>query len=95
MLLEFKVRNFLSFDNEQVLSMNAGKGRNYNDRTYKGRYHKVLKFASLFGANGSGKSNFVKAVSFSRNYIVSGNNRATIQKYFKLNSINKDASSLF
>ena len=95
MLLEFKVRNFLSFEDEETFSMSAGKGRNYNDRTYKDKYHKVLKFASLFGANGAGKSNFVKAVSFSRNYIVLGNNRATIQKYFKLNSINKDKPSLF
>ena len=85
MLLEFKVKNFLSFENEQQFIMNAGKGRSFNDRTYRDNYNKILKFGSLFGANGSGKSNFIKSIAFSKNYIVRGNNRATIQKYYKLN----------
>ena len=61
MLLEFKVKNFLSFENEQQFIMNAGKGRSFNDRTYRDNYNKILKFGSLFGANGSGKSNFIKS----------------------------------
>ena len=95
MLVEFKVRNFLSFENEEVFDLSAGKGRNFNERISKDDKYKILKFSALFGANGSGKSNFVKAVSFSRNYIVKGNNRATVQKYFKLNPACKDLPTKF
>lgn len=42
MLLEFKVKNFLSFENEQQFIMNAGKGRSFNDRTYRDNYNKIL-----------------------------------------------------
>ncbi len=95
MLIKFKVKNFLSFENEEIFDMIAGKGRNFNERIYKDRHSKILKFASLFGGNGSGKSNFVKAVSFSRDYIVRGNDRTIIQKYFKLNPDFKNTPSKF
>lgn len=95
MLIEFRVKNFLSFENEEIFDMVAGKGRNFNERIYKDKYTKILKFASLFGGNGSGKSNFVKAISFSRNYIVRGNDRTIIQKYFKLNPESKETPSKF
>ncbi len=95
MLIDFKVKNFLSFGNEETFSMVSGKGRNFSDRIYQNGRNKILKFAALFGPNGSGKSNFVKAVSFSKDYIVRGNNRATIQKYNKINSHCKDSPSMF
>ncbi len=95
MLIEFKVKNFLSFEEEEVFSMVAGKGRGFSERVYKDNQHKLLKFSALFGSNGSGKSNFVKAIAFSRNYILRENNRATIQKYYKLNPNCKNTPSLF
>ena len=95
MLIEFRVKNFLSFENEAVFNMISGKGRNFNERIYKDKNMKVLKFASLFGGNGSGKSNFVKAVSFSRDYIIRGNDRTIIQKYFKLTPESKEIPSKF
>ena len=95
MLIDFKVRNFLSFEKEEVFSLVAGKGRNFNERLYQNGSNKILKFSSLFGANGSGKSNFVKAISFSRDYIIRGNDRATIQKYNKINPNCKESTSSF
>ncbi len=95
MLIEFKVKNFLSFEEEEVFSMIAGKGRGFSERVYKDNQHKLLKFSALFGSNGSGKSNFVKAIAFSRNYILRENNRAIIQKYYKLNPNCKNTPSLF
>ena len=95
MLIEFKVKNFLSFEKEEVFSMIAGKGRGFSERVYKDNQHKLLKFSALFGSNGSGKSNFVKAIAFSRNYILRENNRAIIQKYYKLNPNCKNTPSLF
>ena len=95
MLIEFRVKNFLSFENEEVFDMVAGKGRNFNERVYKDKSTKILKFASLFGGNGSGKSNFVKAIAFSRDYIVRGNDRTILQNYFKLNPESKETPSKF
>lgn len=95
MFIGFKVKNFLSFEKEVNFSLEAGKGRNFNERVYNQKNSKTLKFASLFGANGSGKSNFVKAIAFSQRYILNGNNRAIIQQYYKLNSSCKETPTLF
>ena len=43
MLVEFKVRNFLSFENEEVFDLSAGKGRNFNERISKDEKYKILK----------------------------------------------------
>lgn len=95
MLIDFKVKNFLSFEEQESLSLVAGKGRNFDNRLYKNKKNKILKFSALFGANGSGKSNFVKAIFFSREYIKRGDNRATIQKYYKINPIAKEQPTSF
>ena len=55
MLVEFKVSNYLSFEKEEKLNLNAGKGRNFNERVFQDGKSKILKFSALFGANGSGK----------------------------------------
>ena len=34
MLIGFKVKNFLSFEKEEIFSLEAGKGRNFNERIY-------------------------------------------------------------
>ena len=57
MLSEFKVSNFLSFDDEQVFSMEAGKVRSNINRVYTDNGYKLLKFMAVYGANASGKSN--------------------------------------
>ena len=63
MILEFSVKNYLSFKNKVTFSMlanaNSGLDGNYveiNDR-------KVLKTAAIYGANASGKSNVFKILS--------------------------------
>lgn len=94
-LIDFRVKNFLSFDDEQIFSLIAGKGRNFNNRIYQDSNSKILKFSALFGSNGSGKSNFVKAISFSKDYIIRGNDRATIQQYNKINPLCKDSTTIF
>jgi len=71
------------------------RGRNFSNRVYKDKTTKILKFSALFGSNGSGKSNFVNAIDFSRKYITDGNSRATIPKYYKLDINYKDEPSLF
>lgn len=95
MLVDFSVENFLSFNKRETLSFSAGKGRNFNERIYSDGKNKLLKFAALFGANSSGKSNFVKAIAFARNYIVSEVKSASLKGYFKLNENAKELPSLF
>ncbi len=79
MLIEFAVKNFLSFKDEVVFSLVAapsvkenesGEGGMTNVFTLPGRDQKYLRVASVYGANGSGKSNLVKALAFFKNMVL-------------------------
>ena len=73
MLISFSVANFLSFKEKQTLSLNAGLVRKKTERLYKDKSgNRLVKFAALFGANASGKSNLVEAIGFSRHFILRG-----------------------
>lgn len=72
MLSEFKVGNFLSFDEVQTFSMEAGKVRSNIDRVYLDGNFKLLKFMAIYGANASGKSNLVSAFDFAQTIIERG-----------------------
>jgi AAA15 family ATPase/GTPase len=78
MLLDFSVSNFRSFREEQSLSMiPGGEGSDEfeeNIALVNGKW-RVLKTAVLFGANASGKSNFMQAFRAFRELILnSGEN---------------------
>ncbi len=64
MLVQFIFDNYLSFGSRQEFSMFSGKSRTYQQRVKQTSTKGILKFAALFGANASGKSNFIKAMSF-------------------------------
>lgn len=65
MLLQFAFENFLSFRDRVVFSMLVAEGSNPPPHTYvEAGGHRVLRAAAIYGANASGKSNFVKAVGF-------------------------------
>ena len=75
MILEFKVENFRSFKTEQVFSMVAestkNKPHNVIDTALpKGSSVRLLKSAVIYGANASGKSNFLKAFYALRYFII-------------------------
>lgn len=72
MIVKFKVSNFLSYNQEQTLSMEAGKVRAHSDHIYINQKLKLLKFMSIYGANASGKTNLIEAMEFSKKVIVSG-----------------------
>lgn len=67
MILNFKVKNFRSFKEEQELSFVLGKeervqpSRRVEVKTKAGNY-RVLKNGIIYGANASGKSNIFKAL---------------------------------
>ncbi|MDV0447012.1 hypothetical protein MsAg5_08800 [Methanosarcinaceae archaeon Ag5] len=63
MIIEFRVKNFLSIKDEQVLSFEADSNTDYEKYfvTEIGGY-RLLKVMGIYGANASGKSNILKAL---------------------------------
>ena len=61
MLIEFRFKNFRSFRNETVLSMEASGIQNFNHSLIKYANYKILPAAAIFGKNGWGKSNVIRA----------------------------------
>lgn len=70
MLLEFSCSNHKSIRSEVLFSTLAGKDSTYEDRLFDMDGVKVLKSAVIYGANGSGKSNFIDAISFVKNLVI-------------------------
>ncbi|MBW8325453.1 MAG: AAA family ATPase [Prolixibacteraceae bacterium] len=70
MILELKIKNFLSFKNEVTLSFEATKDKKLEDyqvvEIAKGI--RVLKLGVIYGANASGKSNLLNAFEFLRDF---------------------------
>lgn len=61
MIIEIKVANFRSINEEQTLSFVADRATRHPDNLIRRPGYRLLKAVGLFGANASGKSNFVKA----------------------------------
>ena len=64
MLLEFTVGNFLSFKEKKTLSLEAGSIKELKDNVVQEGKYKILRSAAIYGANSSGKSNFIKSLDF-------------------------------
>lgn len=64
LLLELKVRNFRSIQDEQTFSMLPAKGAQHVHTTQNAYYPEVMKVAALYGPNGAGKSNLVNALQY-------------------------------
>lgn len=63
MLVEFRVKNFRSFRNEQVLSLVANSDKTLNENCAAIGKLRLLKSVGIYGANASGKSNLIKAIN--------------------------------
>ena len=85
MLLEASVANYLSFAEKQVFSLVANSGKEHETlnvaEVKANRKHRVLKSALIYGANSSGKSNFLMALVAMRHLVV---HSATKQRGNKL-----------
>ena len=69
MLVQFMVKNVLSFREETVLDMTAVNAYKEHESNLidNGTKEKLLRVAAIYGANASGKSNFRKKHSDRRN----------------------------
>lgn len=65
MLKELTIKNFTSFNNEVTFSMEADTDRvsEHPDHIVKINDNKLLRVASVYGPNGGGKSNLLKALT--------------------------------
>ena len=73
MLIEFRVENYRSLCDEQAITMEAGRIGDPADprpRDVPGHGEKLLPAAVLYGANASGKSNVLGALTFMREAVV-------------------------
>lgn len=93
MLLEFSVSNFLSFNEKTTLSMIPSIQSNAKTIEIKGV--KVLKFAAIYGANASGKSNLIKAFTAMEKLVLFGVNKGLKDSYCRTDSENKKRPTLF
>jgi len=69
MIVEIKLANYRSIHAEQTLSFVAERGPRHPQNLIKRPGYRLLKAAALFGANASGKSNFVRAIGEMRDFV--------------------------
>lgn len=70
MILELKIKNFLSFKDEVIFSFEATKDKSFEDYQVVevAPNTRILRLAIVYGANASGKSNLLNAFEFLRNF---------------------------
>jgi len=70
MLVEFRVKNFRSFRDEQVLSLVASRDKTLSRNCISEGRLRILRAVAVYGANASGKSNLIKAAGVMRRLIL-------------------------
>lgn len=96
MLLEFSCINHKSIREEILFSALASSDTTYEEKTKEFEGHKILKSAVIYGANGSGKSNFIDAISFVKMLVMNSINhqpgQGIRQTPHKLNGFEKEST---
>jgi AAA15 family ATPase/GTPase len=72
MILRFVISNFLSFKDETEFNMLTGNFKIHPSHVFQRHGFEVLKAAAIYGANGAGKSNLIKAIAFFKDIIEKG-----------------------
>lgn len=100
MLLSFSVSNFRSFWDQQTLSMIASPRQPDHQEhltELPDGENKALPIAAIYGANGAGKSNLVKALSYLQKLVITGTEpkKSTGRTPFLLNKEGQSQPSEF
>lgn len=100
MLLEFSVGNFLSFKATTTLSLAATSIKEHIDTNiFSTERRNLLKGAVIYGANASGKSNFIRAMSTMRRLVLQSFDQSSTDELdvtpFLLNTGTEKSPSLF
>ncbi len=81
MLLEFSVSNFLSFKTKTTLNLAATSIKEHIDTNiFSAERRDLLKGAVIYGANASGKSNFIRAMSTMRRLVIQSFDQSSADK---------------
>jgi hypothetical protein len=103
MLISFTVKNFRSFSAEQTLSLKPSRFEGAHAHrvleTGCAGAPELLRVAALYGANAAGKSNFIRAVAFFREFVARSASRQQGDEIrvvgFALNRERRDEPSWF
>ena len=83
MIIEFQVKNYLSFKDLTIFSMVGMKSFKEHEPDNVIQFDekfKILKSAAIYGSNGSGKSNFVKSLAFMKGLILNSFRDALLEE---------------
>lgn len=80
MIIEFTTGNFLSFKDKMTLSLVPAGITEYKLATFKVANQKLLKSAILYGANSSGKSNFLNAMLVMKRLVMTSMEKSSVSK---------------
>lgn len=98
MLVEFRVKNFRSLRDEQVLSLVASKDKTLQDThtqaTGISAVPTMLRSAVVYGANASGKSNLIKALQYMRGVVTESATAIQPGQTFGVQPFRLDADSV-
>lgn len=83
MLIEFRVKNYRSFGEEQVFSMESEGKKGFFQETPFKKFPYTTHVVGFYGANASGKSNIFEALTTMQRFIVFGFMRHTPNKPLK------------
>ena len=100
MLLEFRVKNFLSIKDEVCLDLKATNITDFGDTNLiHTERHNILKGAVIYGANSSGKSNLIKAMSTMRRIVFQSFEKSSTSELniepFLLDTVSETEPSFF
>lgn len=100
MLIEFSISNYLSFKEKTTLSLDATSIKEHVDTNiFSTERRDLLKGAVIYGANASGKSNFIKAMSTMRRVVLQSFERSSADELdvtpFLLSTETEKSPSLF
>lgn len=98
MFLRFFVSNFLSFGKEVEFNLFPARLKSNKEHIYEVRGGvEILRSSAIYGANGSGKSNFIKAIHYLHDVVVKGdlNENEIPLTPFKLDSKSINNPSIF
>lgn len=99
MLLEFTVGNYLSFKDRKTLSLEASSITEFPQNVIDLDNFELLRSAVIYGANSSGKSNFLSALTKMRKIVIESGKQTSTDKIevspFLLNTETEKCSSYF
>lgn len=96
MLIEFTVKNFMSIKNEITFSMISGKSsENLNNTIQSKNFNEsYLKSTAIYGANASGKTNFIRALTSAILMVRKSNSRNVNESLLEMQPFKFDAKTI-